>query len=77
MINKCQLVRETCSWAVQHVTHVKINREKLAQLAEKYQPGKKFTEDDFHKTSEDSERALLQIFMIDFSNFCFWPLPNF
>lgn len=42
-INKCQLVRETCTWAHQQAKHVKINVEKLHQLADKVTPAKKFT----------------------------------
>lgn len=77
MLNKCQLVRDTCHWAAQQAKHAVINQEKLALLTHQYQPGKKFTEDTFHETSENPERALLQIFMLDFMNFCFWPLPDF
>ena len=75
--NRCQLVRKTCLFVHQQSKHVTINQDKLVELAEKYQPGKKFEDDQFHHTSQDPELALLQLFMLDFMNFCFWPLPEF
>ena len=77
MINRCKLVREGCAWVHQQSKHVKINIDKLQLLSDKYDHPKKFTEDDFHQTSENDERALLQMFILDFMNFCFWPLQDF
>lgn len=56
---------------------MRINRDKLKILAKKYKPPVSFAEERFHDTSEEEERALLQLFMLDFMNFCFWPLPDF
>jgi hypothetical protein len=38
---------------------------------------KPFNEDSYHQTQADAETALLQLFVLDCMNFCFWPLPGF
>lgn len=38
---------------------------------------KSFNADSFHQTQLHPEKALLQLFILDFMNFCFWPLPGF
>lgn len=76
MSNKCELVRSTCAWVAAHSSHVRINHAKLPHLAQKFKY-KSFNEDAYHETSEDPEVALLQLFMLDSMNFCFWPIENF
>ena len=49
--NRCELVRTTCNYVVQNSHHVKINQEKLEQLADQYSVAKLFDDDHFHHTS--------------------------
>jgi hypothetical protein len=45
--NKCQLVRDTSAFVVAQAKHVKINENKIQQLAEKFSY-KKFSEYEHH-----------------------------
>ena len=53
-----------------------INEENLKKLAERYE-FKPFNDFPHHQTPQNLERGLLQMFMLDSMNFCFWPLENF
>lgn len=76
MSNKCALVRSTCAYVASRAKHVHINEEKLRKLAEQFS-FKPFNADSFHQTQLHPESALLQLFVLDCMNFCFWPLPDF
>ena len=79
MINKCKLVRETCSWVVQQSANVKINEEKIGKLADRfhYTGFNEFNHHVLQQDKQDDENVLLYLFTLDSLNFCFWPLEGF
>lgn len=76
MSNKCDLVRSTSAFVASRAKHVRINEERLRKLAEQFH-FKPFNADPYHQTQVHPEKALLQLFVLDCMNFCFWPLPGF
>lgn len=79
MINKCKLVRETCSWVFHQCSNVKINRDKIQALADKfsYTPFNSFDHHVLTHNKNNEEDTLLYLFTLDSLNFCFWPLEGF
>jgi hypothetical protein len=77
-MNKCAIVKLSCSKVVQKAHFIKINSEKLSILAEelgktplKYQP---FDEFECHLSSKEKslDSIIDYIFILDSLNFCFW-----
>lgn len=69
-------VRKTTFFVVKNAEKVKINREKIRELAEKWK--KEGVEPavfplDFHFASKDREKTLDYLILLDALNFCFWP----
>ena len=79
MINKCKLVRDTCSWVFQQSSNVKLNEDKIEILANKfnYTPFNEFEHHNLTHNTESDEITLLYLFTLDSLNFCFWPLEGF
>lgn len=77
-MNKCQIVKLTCSKVVQKAKFIKINSQQLDLLAQelsktslKYQA---FDEYECHITPKDKsmDSIVEYIFILDCLNFCFW-----
>ena len=77
-MNKCEIVKKTCSKVIQKAKFIKLNLEKLDILAKelattpiKYQT---FDEYECHVSSKDKsiDSIIDYIFILDSLNFCFW-----
>ncbi|KAL4445457.1 hypothetical protein ABPG74_004531 [Tetrahymena malaccensis] len=80
-MNKCKLVRDSCSKVLQNAKHAKINQEKLKEfgnnLLQEFKNGYKYIEFDeyscHYNEFKSPESIVDYIFVLDTLNFCFWP----
>lgn len=73
-------VRATTLQVVRRAKHVKINRRRIKELARLWSGGAAIDKlrwpVDMHYTSDDPEKLLDYIVLLDALNFCFWPHGN-
>lgn len=80
-MNKCKLVRDSCSRVLQRASHVKIDSDKLKQFGDgllaEFANGYKYSEFDeyscHHNEFSHPDQIVDYIFVLDTLNFCFWP----
>ena len=88
VLDPCILVRESCWEVVRKAKHVKVNDEKLQELAkalasedlDALRQGVEWDEFEWHYTADAKTGGVLTcqyIFVLDALNFCFWPTPGF
>lgn len=68
-------VRETTAFVVKNAKDVKINKEKIIELAKEWKKNgvdNSLWPADFHLQTDDSEKLLDYLIVLDSINFCFW-----